>query len=926
MRKDSILQNYYYSKLPKADEGLEYKGSSIVDYLATKGYSGKKAFRKELADQYGIENYDFSGSKNLELLSKIKENEEILKKIQPSFAPVSVERMVQMEKEASLPKETKPRTSKNLPNKRAVDLNALDARLNLAMMSFNPNTSAAITPLQSRMKWTPKPSTARETPKEVVQQPKGMAPAALEMMLQLPKTKFTQPQLMPGNVFQGMNMSIPSTQQSAQGVDNGFRAPYNPSSENKQLYPLFPQFGNTSGSTNNAPASSYSDVNYFDILKQDYENVKDAGKKIYNFGKEKAGDLYEFGKDKFEDLNDLKQQGLNFLERLYYKQVGDPVQISTLPESKTKVSEKPKIDSTKTVQEPVIPDFIDKPFIEGSPAWDDKEVYHATNIVDLNKVKLGIRNRGDRKAVKSSGWLFGAVDDENNFKHVQNALTDKLDPNQFYGGIDSKGKFELKKGKDFQNKDYKVLPFRVITNTEGLSRNKKGNYKTIDASKAAVGHISPVFEGNEGVGSAGLLINPNKKGAYDSYSKIDGGHIIVTTPDFKQKILLSGSVNEIDKQIKNFKKHYNIQKVNIVVPDNGAFSRTYMKKDGQMTSEDWEKLDNRNEAGGLGFYLEGQGYKNGGLVKAQDGLPFEGAIFNALHKKGDYPKERQSVINQLANLPIYSPDVRYASYQEALPIWRTNVENVPIEVNPNSPAGGSSYYGYGIPAFNTRFPYQGTVQLDPRDSDLINTGQRVTEHELRHAAFDGRSFIPQWYGDALYNTARKPEGFEAGAHQDRLNERASMALGARQAIIDKFGLKSNAKIPKELFNRYNREILETSLRQGRPIEQFSDLDETLRGARNATDAYNIINFELPRRKKGGMIEDNAGQWAHPGKNTRIRSPHITMEGVPYPVLAKANNGMSTMMQPGQNYYFPGADYVDEFPKKKSKGGWLEKYS
>jgi hypothetical protein len=165
MRKDSILQNYYYSQLPKADEGLEYKGSSIVDYLATKGYSGKKAFRKELAEQYGIENYDFSAAKNLELLSKIKENEEVLKKIQPSFAPVSVEKMMQMEKEASLPKETKPRTSKNLPNKRAADLNALDARLNLAMMSFNPNTSAAITPLQSRMKWTPKPSTARETPK-----------------------------------------------------------------------------------------------------------------------------------------------------------------------------------------------------------------------------------------------------------------------------------------------------------------------------------------------------------------------------------------------------------------------------------------------------------------------------------------------------------------------------------------------------------------------------------------------------------------------------------------------------------------------------------------------------------------------------------------------------------------------------------------
>jgi hypothetical protein len=67
-------------------------------------------------------------------------------------------------------------------------------------------------------------------------------------------------------------------------------------------------------------------------------------------------------------------------------------------------------------------------------------------------------------------------------------------------------------------------------------------------------------------------------------------------------------------------------------------------------------------------------------------------------------------------------------------------------------------------------------------------------------------------------------------------------------------------------------------------------------------------------KPKDMILDPMGQWKHPGQNTRIPSNEITMEGVPYPVLAKPNVGQPVIMQPGAHYTFPGADYVDEFPK------------
>jgi hypothetical protein len=49
-----------------------------------------------------------------------------------------------------------------------------------------------------------------------------------------------------------------------------------------------------------------------------------------------------------------------------------------------------------------------------------------------------------------------------------------------------------------------------------------------------------------------------------------------------------------------------------------------------------------------------------------------------------------------------------------------------------------------------------------------------------------------------------------------------------------------------------------------------------------------------------------------------------MQGVDYPVFAQPNIGQPQMMYPGQDYNFPGADYVDEYPQMK-KGG-QKKYS
>ena len=72
-------------------------------------------------------------------------------------------------------------------------------------------------------------------------------------------------------------------------------------------------------------------------------------------------------------------------------------------------------------------------------------------------------------------------------------------------------------------------------------------------------------------------------------------------------------------------------------------------------------------------------------------------------------------------------------------------------------------------------------------------------------------------------------------------------------------------------------------------------------------------------KPKDIITDPMGQWKYPGQVTRIPSDNITMQGVNYPVWAQPNIGPGMMMQPGQDYMFPEADYVDEYPQMQ-KGG------
>ena len=102
---------------------------------------------------------------------------------------------------------------------------------------------------------------------------------------------------------------------------------------------------------------------------------------------------------------------------------------------------------------------------------------------------------------------------------------------------------------------------------------------------------------------------------------------------------------------------------------------------------------------------------------------------------------------------------------------------------------------------------------------------------------------------------------------------------------------------------------------------------------------------LSKYQEGGIIEDDRGQWAHPGEITKINSNNITMKGVNYPVLGISDTGDTKMMQPGVDNYKYDGNSVTEYPMAKDgkslvelnqltnftnyntpqPGGWLDKY-
>lgn len=103
-------------------------------------------------------------------------------------------------------------------------------------------------------------------------------------------------------------------------------------------------------------------------------------------------------------------------------------------------------------------------------------------------------------------------------------------------------------------------------------------------------------------------------------------------------------------------------------------------------------------------------------------------------------------------------------------------------------------------------------------------------------------------------------------------------------------------------------------------QQQEQYQQPVEEAPSLLEQYGQVSqfVDTPLAQIGGFIKDNRGQWAHPLQNTEISSPHITMEGVNYPVLGiSKETGEKKMMMPNQNYYFEDTQNVLEIPQLKN---------
>jgi len=84
------------------------------------------------------------------------------------------------------------------------------------------------------------------------------------------------------------------------------------------------------------------------------------------------------------------------------------------------------------------------------------------------------------------------------------------------------------------------------------------------------------------------------------------------------------------------------------------------------------------------------------------------------------------------------------------------------------------------------------------------------------------------------------------------------------------------------------------------------------------DYQKVNNGMLDYFQQEKPINDNKGQYNHPGKVTKIDSNRITMQGVNYPVLGISDTGHQQLMQPGGEYAYNGSS-VTEYPIMASGG-------
>jgi hypothetical protein len=875
-----------------AQEGVEYQGPSIVDYLATKGYSGKKAFRKDLAEKYGVEDYNYSAAKNTELLNRLRENDDLLQQnYEPTQAAIPVERMMEMERQARAARQASAQPAQTQPNPAPV-YNYSPEFQNMRIPQTKVNTSLQPKVIyDNKFSLSPKmvvqvPTTPRVTtpvnkvvPPVTAERPQTVIPkfdpyAFLQNANQRPlgPVVINRPITREAAPIQREQAAIPGI---SKPMDETFMFPNEyPYSFNKQksspISSVVPANKPLVKTEKYTTESETEDASWYDkaasTLKGFYDDFTTS---VNNSPLDFRGMNLGAGFSPQGVREITKNTGKSFLS-LFSEDLADKFQ--------NKIDRQDAINNPKERKSSLDPSKImfDPINVTGDTIPDaGGRRYHIPELMDLDYMRFGVRNRGDYKDLETEGAPITAFEP---FQSSKQYFSKSKDPaNSTYIGVAPDGKIKVGGKDQFLDQEYQ------ITKTFGnkvvdFNRDDKGSIiKVASNPKASKETLSPSVKvmGDDGKivdGKLSLLL-PREGNQEESFDLVTGGRYIFQTPDGKTK-LVSGSLKNIEDAFYNMKKSNPY--VNVITLDNGSYARGIRTYDQKLTKKDLKGYDNQNTAGGNFAYI----------------LP--GVTTRYESKFSDFEKEAKAKLQ--AKYPGKNVSVGYQDsglYDESGSRDIESQAAIQQKGNSQTPV---SLHNFGA----------------ARDYILYVDGKPIDAGANKDL-----------YADILWTSAAKTGLHHVGTKEDNWDPtHIGLAKEGQKTAFDEL----YSKYP-DIFANPNFVKSLNFVNKNKSNPQYKEYYELLNNIQPFTGqprTTEAMRTTAARKQEGGPIVDARGQWAYPGKITRIPSPNITMQGVNYPVYGVGSNGQQQMMYPEQEYNFGGASYVDEYPMMKNGGGLLSR--
>ena len=279
----------------------------------------------------------------------------------------------------------------------------------------------------------------------------------------------------------------------------------------------------------------------------------------------------------FDQIMYYGNLAVNGLRRAFLKRFGDDDQASSL-----EVPDEPEINP------------LDVSFTGDTVHVNDRR-YFLPESLNINNARFGYRNRGDFSEREG----IGAITTFNPFRPKSEINSKK----GFYIGVSGDGKFKYGDISKFDDTD---MVSRVYVNrVKSFDTNDDGSLRFKEAGKGNQGRYMPVINviegGREVKGSLNFLTGKDHR--TDTYGDITGGRVLLITDDGRIR-LVSGSIDDVKKEFERVKELSGQDALNVVVLDNGTYSRGLRTYDNRMTEGDLRSYDAQNTSGGNFLFIQ----------------------------------------------------------------------------------------------------------------------------------------------------------------------------------------------------------------------------------------------------------------------------------------------------------------------------------